>query len=49
MAVGAIMMILVLYKSTVIWKESSGFRGLELVKVVFRDQALYFSVYVCSL
>ncbi|KAL5512653.1 hypothetical protein ACEPAG_2919 [Sanghuangporus baumii] len=42
MAYGAILMILALYNAVEPWKISAGFKGFVLVKVLVRDQALYF-------
>ncbi|THH02981.1 hypothetical protein EW145_g6637 [Phellinidium pouzarii] len=39
---GLILMILALYKAAEYWKMSAGFRGFELVKVLIRDQVVYF-------
>lgn len=39
-------MLLALYKAAAIWKENSGLTNLRLVKVLIRDQALYFLAYV---
>ncbi|THH10923.1 hypothetical protein EW145_g993 [Phellinidium pouzarii] len=46
---GLILMILALYKASVIWKEAAGFSGLDLVKVLIQDQIIYFfMVLFCS-
>ena len=42
MIYGAILMVLALYKAAEYWKISAGFKGFTLVKVLIRDQALYF-------
>ena len=42
MIYGLILMVLVLYKSAEYWKMSAGFKGFKLVKVLVRDQAMYF-------
>lgn len=39
-------MTLALYQARIIWKETAGLKGLELMKVLIRDQALYFLAYV---
>ena len=39
-------MVLALFKATTIWKENSGMSKLRLVKVLVRDQAVYFSMCV---
>lgn len=41
-------MILALYKAALLWKESSGLGGLDLVKILVRDQLMYFAAYVLS-
>lgn len=46
MLYGTLLMGIALYKAGVIWKESAGFTGLNLVIVLVRDQALYFLAYV---
>ncbi|PAV14983.1 hypothetical protein PNOK_0953600 [Pyrrhoderma noxium] len=38
------LMVLAIYKSADYWKMSSGFKGLKLVEVLIRDQAVYFFV-----
>ncbi|THH05848.1 hypothetical protein EW145_g4505 [Phellinidium pouzarii] len=43
---GIILMVLALYKAAVLWKESAGFSGLGLVKVLIQDQAIYFLVVI---
>ena len=35
-------MILAVYKAAIIWKENMGIAGLDLVKILMRDQAVYF-------
>ena len=35
-------MVLALYKATEYWRISAGFKGFTLVKILLRDQALYF-------
>ena len=42
LAYGALLMVLALYKATVYWRESAGFHGLGLVKVVIKDQLIYY-------
>ena len=42
MVYGGILMMLALYKAAEYWKISAGFKGLTLVKILIRDQALYF-------
>lgn len=44
MAYGLILMVLAVYKATVIWKEDGNFKGMTLVKVLIQDQILYFIV-----
>lgn len=39
---GTFLLGLALYKAAAIWKETSGFKGIGLVRVLIRDQALYF-------
>ncbi|KAL5524826.1 hypothetical protein ACEPAF_9972 [Sanghuangporus sanghuang] len=48
MAYGTILMILALYKAAEYWKMSAGFKGFVLVKVLIRDQALYFMLVIAS-
>lgn len=43
---GLILMLLALSKATTIWKENSGMNKLKLVKILVRDQAVYFSMCV---
>ena len=43
MVYGILLLVLALYKAREIWKESMGFEGLQLIQVLIRDQALYFS------
>ncbi|KAL5524841.1 hypothetical protein ACEPAF_9987 [Sanghuangporus sanghuang] len=46
---GVVLMGLALYKASAYWKESAGFRGLTLAKVLVRDQVLYFMLVIsCS-
>ena len=42
MAYGTILMVLAIYKAAGYWKFSVGFKGFALVKILIRDQALYF-------
>lgn len=42
MIYGALLLILAIYKASAIWKEA-GFGGLNLLKVLIRDQVIYFS------
>ena len=42
MAYEGILMVLALYKAAEYWKMSAGLKGFTLVKVLIRDQALYF-------
>lgn len=44
MAYGTILMSLALRKAATIWKEQAGLKGLGLVRVLIRDQAIYFLV-----
>ena len=39
---GTILMVLALYKAAEYWKISAGFKGFTLVKILIRDQAIYF-------
>lgn len=43
MVYGILLLVLALYKAREIWKESMGLEGLQLIQVLIRDQALYFS------
>lgn len=42
MVYGAILMVLALFKAAEYWRISSGFKGSVLVKILIRDQVLYF-------
>lgn len=42
MAYGVILMVLAIYKAAEFWRLSSGFKGLNLVKVLIVDQIIYF-------
>ncbi|EJC99532.1 uncharacterized protein FOMMEDRAFT_160599 [Fomitiporia mediterranea MF3/22] len=42
MVYGLVLMLLALYRAAEYWKMSSGFRGFKLVKVLIRDQIIYF-------
>ena len=46
MIFGLLLMVLAIYKAAEYWKMSSGFEGFELVKVIIKDQVLYFMAYV---
>lgn len=46
MSYGTVLMAFALWKAAAIWKEEAGLKGLELVKVLIRDQAIYFLSYV---
>ncbi|KAL5524860.1 hypothetical protein ACEPAF_10006 [Sanghuangporus sanghuang] len=46
MTYGVILMILALYKAAKFWKISAGFKGFMLVKVLIRDQVLYFMLVI---
>ena len=46
MAYATFLMILALYKAAIIWKETAGLKGINLAKVLVRDQAVYFIAYV---
>lgn len=35
-------MVFALRKAAIIWKENAGLEGLDLVKMLIRDQAVYF-------
>ncbi|KAI5114804.1 hypothetical protein M0805_000731 [Coniferiporia weirii] len=39
-----ILLVLALYKAASLWRESAGFKGVSLVKVLVLDQAFYFAV-----
>ncbi|KAL5480257.1 hypothetical protein ACEPAI_1527 [Sanghuangporus weigelae] len=46
---GSVLMILALYKAADYWKVSAGFKHFTLVKVLLRDQVLYFALAIsCS-
>lgn len=49
MAFGFVLMVLALYKATVLWKEDGKIEGIGLIKVLIQDQAIYFFVYVSCL
>lgn len=40
-------MVIALYQAADYWRMSVGFKGFALVKIVLRDQFLYFMLYVC--
>lgn len=42
LAFETLLMILVFYKAAVMWKENAGLAGFSLIKVLVRDQAVYF-------
>lgn len=42
MIYGSILLVLAFYEAAAMWKESSGLVGLNLLKVLIRDQAIYF-------
>ena len=42
MVYGAILMVLALFKAAEYWRISAGFKGSTLVKILIRDQVLYF-------
>lgn len=42
MVYGSILLVLAFYEAAAMWKESSGLVGLNLLKVLIRDQAIYF-------
>ena len=42
MTYGAILMVLALYKAAEYWRISGGFKGFKLVRILIRDQAIYF-------
>ena len=46
MTYATFLMILALYKAAIIWKENAGLKGINLAKVLVRDQAVYFIAYV---
>ncbi|EJC99054.1 uncharacterized protein FOMMEDRAFT_161282 [Fomitiporia mediterranea MF3/22] len=46
MVFGVILMALALYKAAEYWRESAGFQGFTLVKVLIQDQLIYFSFVV---
>lgn len=49
MIYGVILMALAIYKAAEFWSMSSGFKGLDLVKVLVVDQVIYFVLLVYSL
>ncbi|OCB87143.1 hypothetical protein A7U60_g5657 [Sanghuangporus baumii] len=50
MTYGVLLMVLALQKAAEYWKMSAGLRGFKLVKVLIRDQVVYFGVVItCSL
>ncbi|KAL5501292.1 hypothetical protein ACEPAH_8552 [Sanghuangporus vaninii] len=50
MVYGIVLFVLALYKATEYWRMSAGFKGFPLVKVVIRDQSVYFMfVIACSI
>ena len=46
LAYGTLLLVLAVYKARAVWKESAGLKGLEMVKVLIRDQAVYFLAWV---
>ena len=42
MVYGTILMVLAIYKALEYWKISAGSKGFTLVKILIRDQVLYF-------
>ena len=48
LAYGALLLILALYKAREFWK-LNGFSGSRLVRVLIRDQALYYAMYVLTI
>ena len=44
MIYAVILMILALYKASEYWRLSKKFKGFALIKVLIRDQLLYFSL-----
>lgn len=40
----AILIVLAIYKAAEFWRESSGFKGLNLIKVLIVDQVIYFTL-----
>ena len=42
MVFGTVLMVLAVHKAAEYWKMSAGFKGFTLVKVLLRDQVLYF-------
>ena len=48
MGYATFLMILALRKAAIIWKETAGLKGINLAKVLIRDQAVYFIAYVLS-
>lgn len=48
MTYGAILMVIALYKAAEYWRLSAGFKGFTLVKVLIKDQVLYFMLQVMS-
>ncbi|OCB87161.1 hypothetical protein A7U60_g5676 [Sanghuangporus baumii] len=50
MVYGAVLMIFALYKAAEYWRVSAGFKGFTLVKVLIKDQVLYFMLIIlCSM
>ncbi|KAL5514492.1 hypothetical protein ACEPAG_2581 [Sanghuangporus baumii] len=49
MGYGLLLMCLALYKAAEYWKMSSGFKGFHLVRILIRDQVLYYGfIILCS-
>lgn len=42
---GSVLVVFVVYKATIIWKEDGKPKGLNLVKVLVQDQILYYIAY----
>lgn len=39
---GTLLLVLALHKAAAMWRESSGYRGMRLLRILIRDQAIYF-------
>ena len=47
MIYGLLLMLLALYKAAALWKAQPGMNTLRLIKVLVRDQVVYFLACVC--
>lgn len=48
MAYELLLLVLAVFKARIIWKETVGLRGFNLVGILIRDQVIYYLAYVLS-